>query len=122
MGLKLKKKDTEREYRKFFQGWLPKMTERLSVILYNVRDHSDLKEDDWEVIKTAYRWYHMGYLPQFEPEVSSPIGQKAIQPDLFADGLADGTPENSVGTKVAESTAETKEEESDETTEVPDNK
>lgn len=85
----IKKKDIDREYRKFFTVWLPKVTERLSVILYNVRDHSDLKEDDWEVLRTAYRWYHFGELSQFMPEVSPPKEQIVTQPELFSDNTAE---------------------------------
>lgn len=114
MGLKLKKKDTEREYRKFFQGWLPKMLERGQVILYNIRDHSDIKDDDWEVLKTFYRWYHFGFLSQFEPEVNQ-IGQKVSQQDLFTAGLAETTAENSDGIELESSSVETKEKESDDT-------
>jgi hypothetical protein len=71
------KKDTEREYRKFFQGWLPKVAERLTIILYNVRDRSDLKEEDWDVLMTAYKWYHHGELAAFMPEVGSPKEEQA---------------------------------------------
>jgi hypothetical protein len=79
------KKDTEREYRKFFQGWLPKVAERLTIILYNVRDRSDLKEEDWDVLMTAYRWYHHGELAAFMPEVGPPKEEqvKVTQQTIF---------------------------------------
>jgi hypothetical protein len=84
--MKSKKKETEREYRNFFCGWLPKLAERLQIILYNVRDHSDLKEGDWEVLRFFYKNYDLGELPQFMPEINPPKEQNMTdipQSDLF---------------------------------------
>ena len=85
----IKKKEIDREYRKFFTVWLPKVTERAQLIMLNVRDHTDIKEDDWEVLEFFYRHYHFGALSQFMPEVSPPKEQNVTQPDLFTDKTAE---------------------------------
>jgi hypothetical protein len=72
----MKKKDVEREYRKFVENWLPRYCERLTLFLYSIKDKRDIKENDWESVKTAFRSYYMGYCPDFippwEPFVATP--------------------------------------------------
>jgi hypothetical protein len=72
----MKKKDIDREYRKFIDNWLPKYTERLTMFLFSLKDKRDIKENDWESVKTAFRSYYMGYCPDFippwEPFVATP--------------------------------------------------
>ena len=63
----MKKKDVEREYRKFIENWLPRYCERLTLFLYSLKDKRDIKEGDWESVKTAFRSYYMGYCPDFIP-------------------------------------------------------
>lgn len=110
---KKKEKEEAREYRKFFCGWLPKVAERLQIIQYNVRDHADLKEDDWEVLKTAYKWYHFGELSQFMPEVSPPQEKtaKVTEQMLFP---TDNVTQETIGTSIVDTKALTLKEEKDE--------
>ena len=62
---RMKQKDIDREYRKFFTEWLPKFTERLTLSLLNLKDRREIKEEDWEAIKSAHRLYYFGYLPDY---------------------------------------------------------
>lgn len=91
----IKKKDIEREYRKFFVGWFPKVLERGTLIQLNVKDKTDIKEDDLEVLKFFYKSYHNGELSQFMPEVGSPEEEEKEteipQTDLFTDNTAEGS-------------------------------
>jgi hypothetical protein len=87
----MKKKDVEREHRKFFECWLPKFTERLTVSLLNIKDKRDIKEDDWEAIRTAFRSYYFGYLPDFVPEWQPP--QKLSKQTTIFDNMAEDTKE-----------------------------
>lgn len=90
----IKKKDIEREYRKFFLTWLPKVVERGQIIMLNVRGRNDIKEDDWDVLKFFYKSYHNGELSCFMPEVSPLQGQNMTnptQPELFPDKSADSS-------------------------------
>ena len=63
----MNKKDVDREYRKFVENWLPKYSERLTLILINLKDKKDIRESDWDVVNIAFRNYYMGYLPDFIP-------------------------------------------------------
>ena len=63
----MKKKDVDREYRKFVEAWLPKYAERLTLILLSLKDKRDIREPDWDVVNIAFRNYYMGYLPDFIP-------------------------------------------------------
>ena len=78
----MKQKDADREYRKFLENWLPKFTERCTIFLHNLKDRKAVKEDDWEVIKTAFRSYYMGYCPDFVP-VWQPPQEKFKQIGIF---------------------------------------
>ncbi len=68
----LKKKDIDREYRKFLETWLPKYVERLTIDLINIKNKKNIPEEDWEVLKTAHRSYYMGYLSHFIPKWQNP--------------------------------------------------
>ncbi len=71
----MKKKDIEREYCKFVEQWLPKFVERLQLSILCIRDKKDIREDDWEAIRTAFRNYYFGYLPDFIPPWQPPQKQ-----------------------------------------------
>ena len=68
----MKKKDIEREYRKFVENWLPKFVERLQLSLLCIKDKREIREEDWEAIRTAFRNYYFGYLPDFIPPWQPP--------------------------------------------------
>jgi hypothetical protein len=68
----MKKADIDREYRKFAEQWLPKYSERLQLSLLNMKDKRDIREDDWEVLRVAFRNYYFGYLSDFVPEWQPP--------------------------------------------------
>ena len=68
----MKKKDIEREYRKFVESWLPKFVERLQLSLLCIKDKREIREEDWEAIRTAFRNYYFGYLPDFIPPWQPP--------------------------------------------------
>lgn len=90
----MKQKDVDREYRKFLENWLPKFTERCTIFLHNLKDRKAVKENDWEVIKTAFRSYYMGYCPDFVPAWQSPqekfkqIGIFDMEKDKLAEEVA----------------------------------
>jgi hypothetical protein len=58
----MKKADIDREYRKFAEQWLPKYSERLQLSLLNMKDKRDIREDDWEVLRVAFRNYYFGQI------------------------------------------------------------
>jgi hypothetical protein len=99
----IKKKDIEREYRKFFCGWLPKVVERGQVALININNQTNITDNDWEVLEFFYRNYHNGHLSCFMPEVGSPLAQNMTsvsQIGLFADNVAENIPLATIGTEV----------------------
>ena len=79
----MKKKDVDREYRKFVEAWLPKYAERLTFILLNLKDKRDIKESDWDVLDIAFRNYYMGYLPDFIPPWQPYDKSKETQTTIF---------------------------------------
>jgi len=79
----IKKKDIDREYRDFIESWFPKIVERGTLILLSIKDKTEIKEDDLEVLKFFYRSYHNGELSCFMQEVSQPQEQNVTQNNLF---------------------------------------
>ncbi len=96
----MKKKDIEREYRKFVESWLPKFVERLQLSILCIRDKKDIKEDDWETIRTAFRNYYFGYLPDFIPPWQPP--QKQSKQTTIFDNMTKDVKENEKIDKSAE--------------------
>jgi len=84
----LKKKDIDREYRKFLENWLPKYCERLQLTQLNIKDKRDIREEDWEVLRVAHRSYYMGYLPDFIPKWQPPH-LKPKQATIFDPAMPD---------------------------------
>lgn len=99
----MKQKDADREYRKFLENWLPKFTERCTIFLHNLKDRKAVKEDDWEVIKTAFRSYYMGYCPDFVP-VWQPPQEKFKQIGIF-ENMTENTQKTQESDKSAEEVA-----------------
>ena len=99
----MKKKDVDREYRKFVENWLPKFTERLTCCLLCIKEKKDIKEDDWEAIRAAFRDYYFGYLPDFVPPWQPPQ-KESKQTTIFDsmkeetnDRVAEETPDKDLG-------------------------
>jgi hypothetical protein len=82
----IKKKEIVREYHKFVETWMPKCVERGTLLLLSIKDKTEIKEDDLEVLKFFYCSYYNGELSQFLPEASPPKEQnvtQSIQTELF---------------------------------------
>ena len=77
------KKDVDREYRKVVEAWLPKFSERLTLILLNLKDKRDIRESDWDVVDIAFRNYYFGYLPDFIPPWQPYDKNKETQTTIF---------------------------------------
>ncbi len=78
-----------------FGEWLPKVEERLRLILYNIKGKVDITEADYDVLKYFHRIYWSGEMPFFKskPNLTDEI---AVQQGLF--GQIDSTA--SKGTKI----------------------
>lgn len=96
----MKKKDIEREYRKFVENWLPKFVERLQLSLLCIKDKREIKEDDWEAIRTAFRNYYFGYLPDFIPPWQPP--QKESKQTTIFESMEELTEKKEVLDNLAE--------------------
>ena len=83
----MKQKDIDREYRKFAQEWLPKVVERGTVFLENLRNRKKIKEEDWDVIKAYHRLYYLGYCEEFIVPWSPP--QKESKQTTIFDAMAE---------------------------------
>lgn len=83
----MKKKDVDREYRKFIENWLPKYSERLTFILLNLKEKRDIKESDWDVMNTTFRTYYFGYLPDFIPPWQPYDKKEVTQATIFDNNL-----------------------------------
>jgi len=107
----IKKKDIDREYRDFIESWFPKIVERGTLILLSIKDKTEIKEDDLEVLKFFYRSYHNGELSCFMQEVSSHREQDKTEipsPDLFNANVTVEAPLVELGMKVDYPPIETK--------------
>jgi len=81
----VKKKDIEREYHKFIESWFPKIVERGTLILLSIKDKTEIKEDDLDVLMFFYKNYYNGELSQFAVTNTPDREQNVIQSGLFSD-------------------------------------
>jgi len=81
----VKKKDIEREYHNFIESWFPKIVERGTLILLSIKDKTEIKEDDLEVLRFFYKNYYNGELSQFAVTNTPDREQNVIQSGLFSD-------------------------------------
>ena len=111
----IKKKDIDREYRDFIEFYLPKIIERGTLILLSIKDKTEIKEDDMDVLEFFYKSYYNGELSQLMPNVGSSDKEQdktEIQaPDLFNANVTVGTPLVELGTDVDYPFTKTKKEE-----------
>ena len=87
----MKKKDIDREYRKFAQEVLPKVTERVVCFLECLRNKKKVKEEDWDVLKVLHKDYYMGHFDQFIQPWQAP--QKQSKQTTIFDTMAEKTEE-----------------------------
>ena len=87
----MKQKDIDREYRKFAQEWLPKVIERGTIFLENIRNKKKVKEEDWDVIKAYHRLYYLGYCEEFIVPWQPP--QKQSKQTTIFDAMTEPTEE-----------------------------
>lgn len=109
----IKKKDIEKEYQEFFLAWLPKVVERGTFLMLNVKDHVNIKENDMEVLKFFYKNYYNGELSQFASEVQSSqeqTSQSVTQTNLFSADVTVCPDTIEFGIGVEDMIAETKKE------------
>jgi len=77
--------ETELEFRE----WLPKISERLRLILYDIKGKTDITEEDYEVLKFFHKIYWMGEMPFYKSKLNLPT-ETATEIGLFA-GQIDST-------------------------------
>ena len=67
----IKKKDIDRDYREFIEFYLPKIIERGTLILLSIKDKTEIREDDMDVLEFFYKSYYNGELSQLMPDINS---------------------------------------------------
>lgn len=78
-----------------FMEWLPKVSERLTFILLNIKEKRDLSDVDYDVLNVFHRLYYNGELPLYQSKQKLP-DETAVRQGLF--GQIDST--SGKGTKV----------------------
>ena len=110
----IKKKDIDREYRDFIELWLPKIIERGTLILLSIKDKTEIKEDDVDVLEFFYKSYYNGELSQLMPNIGSSDKEqdktKIPSPDLFNANVTVRAPLVELGIDVDYPFTETKKE------------
>ena len=72
----------------FWQEWIPKITERLTLVLIKAQDGKDLGEDDYELLRVLHDCiYSPGALPLFKSKLNI-VAEVAVQNGLFSDNVS----------------------------------
>ena len=66
--------------------WITRMTQKDYYIIRKVKDHIDITEEDYEVLKVLYREWWMGVHPLFQTKMEG-ANEKVRQIDLFTESL-----------------------------------
>jgi hypothetical protein len=76
-----------------FQRWFAKILERGQIIQLSIKEKMEIKEDDWEIIRTFHRMHALGYMPMYDniPIEIDETSQNVTQQSLFSDNQADNT-------------------------------
>ena len=72
----------------YWKEWIPKITERLTLILIKAQNGRDISEDDYELLRVLFKIYDNGELPLYrsKPNIAAEI---AVQNDLFSADMSD---------------------------------
>jgi hypothetical protein len=92
--------ETELDY---FQ-WIEKISEKLTFILLNIKDHRDIKETDYDLLKILFKPYYNGEYPLFITKMEGEACQSVTQTNLFTQE----SKSNTIGTDVVIESTESK--------------
>ena len=70
-----------------FLPWIEKISEKLTFLLLNVKEHRDIKETDYELLKILYKPYFNGEYPLFVTKMEG-IAETSVQNVLFTDTIS----------------------------------
>ena len=82
--------------------WIIKLNEKVTLLLLKIKDHSDITEEDYDILKLWHRSWWLGLHPLYRTCVEAKT-ETAVQGGLFDDKTAD----NPSGTNVEEQVSET---------------
>ena len=92
---------------------MPKTVERATLILLSIKDKTEIREEDWDVLKFFWRGYYEGHLSNFIPEINPPQEKIVKSGEQMLFSMSDCQQET-VGTDVVDIQALTLKEEKDE--------
>lgn len=90
-----------------FKEWLSKVTERCNIVLFSLKEKTEIKEDDWDILRELHGLYFKGHIPILHniPVHIDEEMEKMSQANLFSGSSVSN---NSDGTVVEPPKAETK--------------
>lgn len=69
-----------------FRDWVSKISERLTLILLNIKEGRDLTDNDWEVLEKFFWIYNEGILPFYASKLRL-IDENAVSQELFGQNV-----------------------------------
>jgi len=75
----------------FWKEWVPKLTEKLTLILIKAQEGKDISEDDYELLRVLHNCvYEQGELTLIHPKRSA-VSEIVIEGNPFPDIASDNT-------------------------------
>jgi hypothetical protein len=82
-----------------FREWLSKVSERVTFALLNIKDHRDISDDDYDLLRVLYKAWWNGEHPLYATKMSG-TAELSVQNTLFSQDVSCTEPPIFDGTEI----------------------